>query len=132
MQGEVGKLPEEVIDSLVTALLAVNNYSLEKVWTLLPRLREEGLTNPASVVSQDLRRLTVRLAKAGYDRGRLTRMFAERLKHLMAAIEEGLLDDLRVAETRKDAEAMQRMLRDVRGIGPRVAQSAWLLLQPDK
>lgn len=40
------KFPEDLIDSLVTALLAVNNYSLEKAWEVLPRVRGEGLTKP--------------------------------------------------------------------------------------
>ncbi len=94
MRGAAGKLPDDVVDSLVTALLAVNNYSLEKVWQVLPRLQSEGLTNPGLVASEDLTRLTIRLAQAGYDRGRLTAMFAERLRHLMAAIESGELDGL--------------------------------------
>lgn len=129
IRGAVGDLPDVVVESLVTALLAVNNYSLEKVWHLLPRLREEGLTIPASVMSEDLGQLTVRLANAGYDRGRLTEMFAERLRHLMAAIGTGQLDDLLAAVTRKDADTVQKMLCEVRGIGPQVAHSAWLLLQ---
>jgi hypothetical protein len=37
-------LLDDVIESLVMALLGVNNYSLEKAWNLLPQLREEGLT----------------------------------------------------------------------------------------
>jgi hypothetical protein len=123
------KFPDDLVDSLVTALLAVNKYSLEKVWAMLPHLRQEGLTNPGPVASEDLSRLTIRLAEAGYDRGRLTVMFAERLQHLMAAIESGQLDSLRSAATRKDPEAVQRALCRVRGVGPQVAQNAWILLQ---
>jgi hypothetical protein len=73
--------------------------------------------------------LTIRLAQAGYDRGRLTAMFAERLRHLMAAIESGELDGLDGAATRKDPRAMRDILCRVRGIGPQVAQNAWALLQ---
>jgi hypothetical protein len=85
MRGSAGKLPDDVVDSLVTTLVAVNNYSLEKVWKVLPRLQNEGLTNPGLVASEDLSRLTIRLVEAGYDRGRLTTMFAGRLQHLMAS-----------------------------------------------
>ena len=129
MRGSAGKLPDDVVDSLVTALLAVNNYSLEKVWKVLPRLQNEGLTNPGLVASEDLGRLTIRLVDAGYDRGRLTAMFAERLQHLMAAIESGELDGLDGAATRKDPQAVRNILCRVRGIGPQVAQNAWVLLQ---
>jgi hypothetical protein len=123
------KFPNELVEPLVMALLAVNNYSLEKVWELLPRLRAQGLTKPGQVASEDLSRLTVRLAEAGYDRGRLTPMFADRLQHLMMAIESGRLDSLRSAATRKDRQAVHGTLRRVRGIGPQVAQTAWTLLQ---
>jgi endonuclease III-like uncharacterized protein len=129
MRGAAGKLPDDVVDSLVTALLAVNSYSLEKVWQVLPRLQNEGLTNPELVASEDLTRLTIRLVQAGYDRGRLTAMFAERLRHLMAAIESGELASLDSAATRKDPRAMRDILCRVRGIGPQVAQNAWALLQ---
>jgi 3-methyladenine DNA glycosylase/8-oxoguanine DNA glycosylase len=123
------ELPDDVVDSLVMALLGVNNYPLEKVWNLLPRLREGGLTQPSQVASEDLNRLTARLITAGYDRGRLTGMLAERLQHLMTAIASGRLDDLCRASTRKDATVVQRMLCEIRGIGPQVAQNAWMLLQ---
>jgi hypothetical protein len=123
------ELPDDVVDSLVMALLGVNNYPLEKVWNLLPRLREEGLTKPCQVASEDLNRLTARLINAGYDRGRLTAMFAERLQHLMAAIQSGQLDGLDDPATRKDSQAMRQILCTVRGIGPQVAQNAWVLLQ---
>jgi endonuclease III-like uncharacterized protein len=131
MRDAAEKFPDDLVDSLVTALLAVNNYSLEKVWKLLPRLQEEGLTKPGPVASEDLSRLTIRLAAAGYDRGRLTAMFAERLQSLMAAIGSGQLDDLSSAATRKDRQALQRTLCKVRGIGPQVAQNAWILLQEE-
>ena len=131
MRGTADKFPDDLVDSLVTALLAENNYSLEKVWKVLPRLQDEGLTKPGPVASEDLTRLTTRLAEAGYDRGRLTAMFAERLQNLMAAIVSGQLDDLRSAATRKDLQALQRTLCRVRGVGPQVAQNAWILLQEE-
>jgi hypothetical protein len=123
------KLPNDLVDSLVTALLAVNKYPIEKAWKILPRLQDEGLTNPSAVASEDLSRLTVRLAAAGYDRGGLTGMFAERLQDLMTSIEAGHLDDLRSTAIRNDPQALRAMLCKVRGIGPQVAQNAWILLQ---
>ena len=38
--------PPEIIEAVVAALLAVNNYPLEKAWSLLPQLRAAELTNP--------------------------------------------------------------------------------------
>jgi hypothetical protein len=129
MGAAAGKLPNDLVDSLVVALLAVNKYPLEKVWKILPRLQHEGLTEPGPVASEDLGRLTVRLARAGYDRGELTGMFAKRLQNLMTAIELGQLDDLYSAACRSDPQALRTMLCKVPGIGPWVAQNAWVLLQ---
>jgi hypothetical protein len=36
------------------AILAMNNYSLEKAWKLLPRMRGLGLTDPARVVVMEM------------------------------------------------------------------------------
>jgi endonuclease III-like uncharacterized protein len=129
MSDAAGRLPDDLVDSLVAAILAANNYSLEKVWKVLPRLQEEGLTKPGAVTSEDLAQLTSRLAAAGYDRGRLTAMFAERLQNLMKAIDAGQFDHLRSAATRGDFQAFQTTLCRVRGIGPQVARNAWILLQ---
>jgi len=41
------------VECLLMAILAVNSYPLEKVWTLLPRMRELGLTAPARVAAMD-------------------------------------------------------------------------------
>jgi hypothetical protein len=131
MRSSTGELPDEVVDALVMALLGVNNYSLEKIWKLLPRFRQEGLTKPRQVASEEIDRLTARLINAGYDRGHLTAMFAERLQHLMAAITSGRLDELCSAATRRNAKAVHRILCEIRGVGPRVAHDAWMLLQEE-
>ncbi len=62
MRNTAGKLPDDLVDVLVTALLAVNNYSLDKAWKILPHLQDEGLTKPGPVASDDLGRLAIRLA----------------------------------------------------------------------
>jgi hypothetical protein len=129
MRNTAGKLPDDLVDTLVTALLAVNKYPLDRVWKILPHLQDEGLTKPGPVASEDLGRLTIRLAAAGYDRGGLTALFAKRLQTLMKAIESGQLDDLSSAAIRSDPQALRKMLCRVPGIGPQVAQNAWVLLQ---
>jgi hypothetical protein len=124
-------MPDDIVDSLITALLGVNGYGLDKVWNLLPRFRQEGLTKASQVASEDINRLTVRLINAGYARGRLTETFAQRVQHLMAAIASGSLDELCDPAVRKDVKVIQRMLCGIRGIGPHVARNAWMLLQEE-
>lgn len=42
-------LPAHHIECLLMAVLAVNNYTLQKAWNLLPLMREAGITDPARV-----------------------------------------------------------------------------------
>ena len=123
------QLSNDQIEALVTAILAVNRYTIERAWDLLPKLREAGLTDPTSVAEEDIGKLTVRLASAGYDRGMLTSMLAERVQNLMRAVVAGKVDGLVGAAARHDKQAAVEILCQVKGIGPQVAESAWLLLQ---
>ena len=121
-------LPASSVECLLMAILAVNNYSLEKAWKLLPRMRELGLTDPARVVAMDMPAAIEALTAAGYDRKNLTWMFAERVKALMAAVHDGRLDDLARAVAARDERAAAELLGEVRGVGPRVVDNAWALL----
>lgn len=116
------------VECLLMALLSVNNYSLEKVWALLPRMREAGLTDPARVVAMDMPAAIAALTSAGYDRKNLTWLFAERVKALMGAIHDGTLDGLDDAISRKDKITASALLEPIRGVGPRVLENAWALL----
>ena len=121
-------MKQENLEDLVVAVLAVNNYSFEKAWTLLPNLREAGLTTAATFPAE-LGPATVKLASAGYDRGLLTEMFAKRLHGLMQMAVSGALDELdgHVEAGRKDD--VLALLVSVPGIGPKVARTAWELLR---
>jgi len=116
------------IECLLTALLSVNNFSLEKAWSLLPRMRDAGLTDPARVVAMDMTTAIETLRRAGYDRKNLTRLFAERVKALMDAVHAGELADLDAAIAAKDKDRASVVMRKVRGIGPTVIENAWALL----
>lgn len=119
-------MKEHHVEETIIAMLAVNNYPLEKVWSLLPGLRDAGLTRP-DTIPDDIGDVTVRLASAGYDRGMLTSMFAERIAALMEALRSGALAGLDgLIEDGSKAEAIERICT-VRGVGPRVAQTAWSL-----
>lgn len=115
------------LEQVLVAQLSVYNWSMERVWKLLPALRHAGLTNPESF-PVDLGKTTVALYEAGYDRGMLTEMFAERAASLMAFAQSGELDPLDdlVAAGKKE-EAVKLLLR-IRGIGAMSAKNAWLLL----
>lgn len=125
-------LKDDVVESLVVAILAVNSFPLDKAWELLPRLREAKITSPNVVAEFEVGALTVALAASGYDRGMLTGLFAERLKDLMSAIISGALDELPAALLARDESRASELLCGVRGVGKKVVGNALLLLLSDK
>ncbi len=116
------------VECLLAALLAVNNFPLEKTWALLPRLRAAGLTDPARVAAMDMPATIEVLTRAGYDRKNLTWLFAERVKALMDAVHAGKLEGLDAAISAKDNVKASALLSEVRGVGPTVIKNAWALL----
>jgi hypothetical protein len=117
-----------VVESLVVALLGVNSYSPARVYDLLPQMRDHRLLDPDWTSTATIGQVTVALTKSGYTRGMLNGIMAERLIALMSAIAAGRMSILASAIAQNDRAAATSLLREVRGIGPRVADIAWLLL----
>jgi 3-methyladenine DNA glycosylase/8-oxoguanine DNA glycosylase len=116
------------VDLIVAAMLAANSFSLLRAQEIVPKLRSARLLDPEHVCALEPGPLTVQLASAGYDRGMLTSMFAERLQALLRAVRDGKLDGLEAAITaRNEADAI-KLLTTIKGIGPVVARTAWALL----
>jgi 3-methyladenine DNA glycosylase/8-oxoguanine DNA glycosylase len=128
-QGNGMRISSESLEAILTAILAVQKYPLEKAWSLLPSLRLERLTEPDFVAKADIGDLIVRLTRAGYERGMLNEMMATRVQHLMVAAVSGSLDAYDDRLAKKDKQAAQELLCKVKGIGPRVADIAWTLLE---
>ncbi len=122
-------LTNDHVEALVAAVLAVNNYRLEKVWAQLPGLRTGGLTDPKWVASADLGAVVARLTASGHDRGMLAGLIAERLQTAMKAVVAGTLDALPGVLARGDREAAVKILCSVKGIGPKVAANALMLMK---
>jgi hypothetical protein len=109
-------------------MLSANQFSLLRAQEIVPKLRAARLLDPDYVPSVEPGPLTVQLASAGYDRGMLTSMFAERLRALVQSIRDGHLDRLDDAVTARDERAAMQLLTGIKGIGPVVARTAWTLL----
>src|SRR5262245_22404361 len=69
-------------EDLVLAMLAVSLYPLERVLMLRDEMRQRGLLDPSKLARYDVGELTMELKRGGYDRGRLTSMYADRLVSL--------------------------------------------------
>ena len=122
----------EIVSDLVTSLLAVNGWKMEQVWKLIPELEKRGLLDPSKVRRMDVGEITVKLTESNFNRGMLNGMMAERLKTLMIAIDDGALSSLPEAIEKNCSSTAADILTQVRGIGPVVAQNAWLLFTSKK
>ena len=77
---------------LVIAVLSVNNFSLDKTFSLMEKIVQQGITEPKNLAEWQPHEIYTRLVAAGYDRGEfMTYLFAERLAALgRRAISDGL------------------------------------------
>lgn len=121
-------LAQEYVDDLVVALLSINNYPVTTTWDLLPRLRAGGLTDAQRMVVLDSAAIALRLKAAGYDRGKITDILAPRLRNLLKLANDGALDALPNLVQTGGEESVRSLLLPLKGVGPRVAATAWMLL----
>ncbi|MBI1752873.1 MAG: hypothetical protein HY014_02055 [Acidobacteria bacterium] len=124
-------ITQNQLDAIVASVLAVNKYGIEKAYAILPALRKAGLLDCESVAKEPIRKVMIRLAETGYDRGLLTEMMAGRLVDLMKAVSARQLDPLPALIARGDRVNATELLCSIKGIGPSVARDVWMLLQQD-
>jgi hypothetical protein len=111
---------------LVIATLAVNSYSLERVWRLKPELAARRLFESEFLAAADEDQIANALRNAGYQRGDyINSLMASRLQNLgrfAAAMGYSQIEDVL-----RDATSDSAVLHKVGGIGPVVIQSfIWL------
>jgi len=113
-----------VWEDLVIAMLSVGGFPVEKVLKLRDSLERAGLVDPRNLSSWDEARVTRELTAAGYERGMLTGMYAERLCAAMRslAVEECLHENQMLLE-RADQGRVADLLLPQKGIGPAVLRT---------
>lgn len=114
---------------LVIAVLSVSSYSPDRAAQLVPALARERLLDVDRVADADIGEIVVSLTRAGYHRGLVNGIVAPRVIALMQAIRDGRFDDLGDLVRAGNQERAIAALRSVNGIGPHVAQVAWVLLR---
>jgi hypothetical protein len=121
-------LNNKEVEALAVAVLAVGMWPADRVRDALPRFRAVGLLVPADVARMDLGEITVKLAKNGYGRGLLSSMYAERFQAVMKEIAAGTLDVIPEMARAGDKDRFSAVLREIHGVGPKVAANAWELM----
>lgn len=108
-------------EDLVVALLSVNQYSLEKTYENVDGLRTQGLFSPKNLASWDKEEILRRLKAGGCDRGEfMTNLFAIRLANLGQFVSENDPDACFAVLSRRSIKAIEGLLLQVNGIGPKV------------
>jgi hypothetical protein len=123
-------LSEDQRLNLVISILAGYSYPIYSAWNLKEKLRSAGFADPAIALGRDDATIGNLLKSAGYDRGGITYIIAPRVRSLMEAIASGSLKGLDAAISSNQEANFCKLLLNVKGIGPKTAQIAWMLTQP--
>ncbi len=121
-----GAVEAVFFENVVLSVLAVGGYRLERVFALLPALREHGITLGGQGL--DEREAFLRLQVAGYNRGPIvTAMIAKRVVGVHAALHSGLLRSIAQRIRSGETEEARTLALRIPGIGPAVFDKIMLL-----
>lgn len=110
----------EIVQYLILSALAVNSFSLRRVWVLKDRLDAQGLFDLKRVAPADPDAIAARLALAGYNRGSLTFIIAPRLVALAGALTPAKQATIASLLAEGKMNDLARVLLALPGIGPTV------------
>src|SRR5262245_43517047 len=97
-----------LIGDLVIALLAVNGWTLDKVFSLRDGLQAQGLFDPDRVASMPHAEVFDRLGRAGYSRGDfMIGLLAGRMSELARALSGEQKAKLRRLVEERDVEGLE-------------------------
>lgn len=116
-----------VWQDLVTAMLAVYQYSLEKVDSFAPGLREAGLFEPENLAQYEHEEIFTRLEQAGYKRGELNAIFTDRLRSMGAYVMITGKTHCETVLSGEDKQALEKLLKPIKGVGPKVIENFFTL-----
>jgi 3-methyladenine DNA glycosylase/8-oxoguanine DNA glycosylase len=111
---------EAIVRDLMIAILAVNQYSVERASEVVERFDEVGLADPAHVMRLDESAIAERLEQAGYQRGDyMCRLMAKRILSAATALANGI-SAIAECEQRGDIHSLRSRLLAIHGVGPKV------------
>jgi hypothetical protein len=118
---------QEVLGDLVLAVLAVNGWSIERVFALREGLAAQGVLALDSLATLDPDAVAGRLHKGGYQRGSLNDLLAGRLVGLARAVTGTVRISLFDALRSRDVGALEAVLLPLKGVGPVVFRQFLIL-----
>ncbi len=114
-------------ETLVTAMLTVNHYPVDRAAALMPKFREHGLLDPTELAKLKGEQIIAAMREAGYQRGGFLPILSFRLGELMEALASDTLDSLTTHAANGDEVGFCTLLSSIHGFGPRTSEIAWVL-----
>jgi hypothetical protein len=122
----------EVIEDLVIAVLAVNRWSLERVFSIKEGLAREGIFDFDVLVTIDDAVIAKRLDAAGYRRGDyFNLMMGSRLRQIAERMSPSKRREMMELLGRRDLRQLELMLLPLKGVGPSVFRAFLCLCEPN-
>lgn len=112
---------------LITAILSVYQYSLEKVDQVADKLGQNGLFDPEQLMSFTHEDIFMRLDKSGYKRGNLNAIFTERLLNLGEFIKSESPEKIEHILSNSSKSKISSYIQPIKGVGPKVIENYFLL-----
>lgn len=116
-------MTKTVWHDLVVSILAVYNYTLEKVDAYSDDLEKQGLFEPDKLKKMSHEEIFEALEKSGYQRGDLNAIFTERVQNLGEYVDKKGKNHCESILQNKDKEAIASLLRPIKGVGPKVIEN---------
>jgi len=121
-------MTDSIAENLLIALLAVNNWSLERVFDVRGPLRDVGLMDFETVRALSEDEVADRLAAGGYARGEyMNRLMAVRILSMATVLSTAELARLSEHFREGRQDAIDATLNSIKGVGPSVRRSFWAL-----
>lgn len=123
-------IESNIWEDLVVAILAVNQYKLQKTYSQIPSLREVGIFNPNNLKKWNIEEIAERLRLGNCNRGEfMTNLFAKRLSALGELLKHREIHECEQILLSGDKESITELLMPVKGVGKKVLQNFFLLRQ---
>ena len=120
---------ERVAADLVTALLAVNGWTIEGVYAIRDGLQREGMFELHALRSKSMPEVARRLHAAGYSCGNfMCSLLADRLQAVAATFNGEAAREVKTRLESERAEELDQLLLSMHGVGPTVLRNFKILI----
>jgi endonuclease III-like uncharacterized protein len=116
-----------VLEDLIISILSVNNVSIDKTYSHIESMRKEGIFDPLKLSKLSIEDIGNNLKKAGYDRGGVNYIIAERLLDLGKKILSEGQDNFEKNLSDKNKSSLKDFLLSLRGVGNKVVDNFFVL-----